>query len=140
MAGALAKLGLERGLVVHGTDGLDEITTTGPTIAFEISGRDVRRTEIQPSDFGLPLARGADLAGGERHENCGIAMRILEGTRGPQRDIVIANSAAALVVSGIATGYREGAQRAAHSIDSGAAAAKADALRRFTQAAAAGGA
>jgi anthranilate phosphoribosyltransferase len=140
MACALAKLGLERGLVVYGSDGLDEITTTGPTTAFEISGAVVHRTEIQPSDFGLPPARASDLAGGERHENCGIAMRILEGGRGPQRDIVLANAAAALVVTGIASDYRQGAERAAQSIDSGAAAAKVDALRRFTQAAESAGA
>jgi anthranilate phosphoribosyltransferase len=135
MASALAKLGLERGLVVYGSDGLDEITTTGPTAAFEICGSAVRRTELHPADFGLPAAQTSALAGGDRDKNRGIAMRILEGASGPQRDIVVANAAAALVVTGLAKSYREGAERAAHAIDSGAAAAKAEALRQFTHAA-----
>ena len=140
MASALVKLGLPRGMVVYGCDGLDEITTTSPTIAFEIGGADVRRRELVPSDFGLPVARSAELVGGDSHENCRIATGILAGTRGPQRDIVVANAAAALFVTGVARDFREGAERAAHSIDSGAAAAKVEALRRFTQAAEAAGA
>jgi anthranilate phosphoribosyltransferase len=135
LAQSLAILGLERGLVVYGSDGLDEITTTGPTASFEVRAGQVERRDIHPSDFGLPVSTRASLAGGEREENCRIAISILEGARGAGRDIVVANAAAGLVVAGVARDYRDGAQRAAASIDSGAAAAKAEALRRFTQAA-----
>jgi anthranilate phosphoribosyltransferase len=133
MAGALAALGVERALVVHGSDGLDEITTTGPTAVFEVWHGAVRRGEVTPADFGIPAARRQDLAGGEKEVNCRIATEILAGATGPAREIVIANAAAALVVAGIAPDYREGAARAVESIDSGAAKEKAEALRRFTR-------
>jgi anthranilate phosphoribosyltransferase len=132
MAAALATLGVERALVVHGSDGLDEITTTGPTTVICVHGGTVVRGRVEPGDFGVPQARSGDLKGGDKDENCRIAMDVLNGARGPQRDIVLVNAAAALVTAGIASDYREGVERAAESIDSGAAHAKAGELRRFT--------
>jgi len=134
IAGALATLGLERGFVVHGSDGLDEITTTGPTLAFEIRGGEVTRRTLSPDDFGVALARPEDLKGGDPAENLRIAREILAGAPGPPRDIVLVNAAAALVAAGRARDFREGVALAAAAIDSGAAREKAEALARFTSA------
>ncbi|MDP2998159.1 MAG: anthranilate phosphoribosyltransferase [Bryobacterales bacterium] len=132
MAQALASLGLERGFVVHGSDGLDEITTTGPTMAIEITRGVIARHTLTPADFGVGVARAEDLKGGDRDENCRIAHAVLNGERGPRRDIVLVNAAAALVVAGKARDFGEGMALAAASIDSGAARAKLDQLIRFT--------
>ncbi len=132
MAGALAELGLERGFVVHGSDGLDEITTTGPTLAFEIRAGRVERRCFEPGDFGVASARYEDLRGGDAAVNRAIAQAVFGGEKGPRRDIVLANSSAALVAGGVAADFREGVEIAAHSIDSGAARAKVDELVRFT--------
>jgi anthranilate phosphoribosyltransferase len=131
MAGALAALGLDRGFVVHGSDGLDEITTTGSTLAFEIHGGEVERRSLHPEDFGVARASAADLKGGDKETNCAIARGILEGERGPRRDIVLVNASAALVAAGQAGNFIEGVTLAAESIDSGAAAAKVKHLREF---------
>src|SRR3954454_17661365 len=84
MAYALASLGLRRGFVVHGSDGLDEITTTGPTLAFEIRDGAVERRTLEPGDFGVAAALSQDLKGGDRERNLEIANAVLAGTRGPQ--------------------------------------------------------
>lgn len=131
MAGALAELGLERGFVVHGSDGLDEITTTGPTLAFEVSGGSVHRRTLCPEDFGVPIAAAGDLKGGDKYKNCAIAQNILKGAKGPQRDIVLVNASAALVAAGKAGNFREGVKLAGESIDSGAAQRKAEQLAAF---------
>ena len=124
----------QRGFVVHGSDGLDEITTTGPTLVFEIrDGKRVTRRTVTPEDFGVPRAAVEDLRGGDRETNCAIARSILSGARGPQRDIVLVNAAAALVAAGKAHDLREGVALAAESIDSGAAMRKVQQLARFTQ-------
>lgn len=135
IAGALAGLGLRRGFVVHGSDGLDEITTTGPSLAFEIRDGRVERRTLEPADFGLPTARPQDLLGGDLQRNLEIAHAVLAGERGPQRDIVIANAAAALVVAAACTTLLEGAALAAVSLESGAARRKAEALVAFRSAA-----
>jgi anthranilate phosphoribosyltransferase len=132
MAGALSALGLRRGFVVHGSDGLDEITTTGPTLAFEIRDGHVERRTLEPADFGVPVARPEALKGGDPRLNLEIAYGVLGGAHGPHRDIVLANSAAALVAAGQVDVFLEGVALAAVSIDSGAARAKAEALARFT--------
>jgi anthranilate phosphoribosyltransferase len=134
IAGALAALGLERGFVVHGSDGLDEITTTGTTLAFEIRHGEVLRRTLAPDDFGVALAQPGDLKGGDREMNLAIAREILGGAPGPRRDIVLVNAAAALVAVGRAHDFREGVALAAEAIDSGAARGKAEALARFTRA------
>ncbi|MBZ5725255.1 MAG: anthranilate phosphoribosyltransferase [Acidobacteriia bacterium] len=133
MAGALAALGLAHGFVVHGSDGLDEITTTGPTLAFEVREGKVERRMLEPADFALPTALPLDLKGGDLARNAAIAKAVLSGERGPQRDIVLANAAAGLVAAGRVETFLEGAAIAAVSLDTGAARGKVEALARFTQ-------
>jgi anthranilate phosphoribosyltransferase len=132
IAGALAALGLEHGFVVHGSDGLDEITTTGPTLAFEVRAGAVVRRTLEPADFNVPQAAAEALRGGDKQMNCAIARAVLEGAQGARRDIVLVNSAAALVAAGTAGDFREGMEQAARSLDSGAARAKVEELARFT--------
>jgi anthranilate phosphoribosyltransferase len=133
MAGALTALGLQRGFVVHGADGLDEITTTGPTLAFEIRNGSFARLTLDPGDFGVATAALEDLKGGDKETNCRIARGIFSGASGPKRDIVLVNASAALVASGKAADFREGVHLAQCSIDSGAALAKAEELARFSR-------
>jgi anthranilate phosphoribosyltransferase len=132
MATALAGLGPERAFVVHG-DGLDEVTTTGTTTVFEIAGSEIRTLEWTPADFGVEQAEIGDLRGGDRARNCEIATAVLEGQPGPHRDIVLVNSAAALLVAGIAENPLAAMQHAAQSIDSGAAWSKLRQLAAFTR-------
>jgi anthranilate phosphoribosyltransferase len=132
MAEALAGLGPERAFVVHGSDGLDEVTTTGPTLVFEVAdGRALRHTWT-PEDFGVPRATPEQLWGGDRDVNCDIARRILGGERGAARDIVLVNAAAALMAAGATEDLRAAMRLAAESVDSGAARGKLEALVRFT--------
>jgi anthranilate phosphoribosyltransferase len=131
IAGALAALGLRRGFVVHGSDGLDEITTTGPTLAFSIAEGSVERLTLTPADFGVPVAKPEDLKGGDLARSVEIARTVLMGSAGPQRDVVLVNASAALVAAGKAASFAEGAVLAARSIDSGAAWGKVEALARF---------
>ncbi len=131
MAQALAGLKPERAFIVHGSDGLDEVTTTGPTTVFEVIGEDVRRFDWHPDDFGVEQASSAALAGGDRAENCAIAMRILNGERGAQRDIVLVNAAAGLLAAGIAGTIQDAMDRATESVDSGAARQKLELLKAF---------
>lgn len=134
MASALTRLPVRRALVVHGSDGLDEITTTGLTIAFEVSQGQVQQRSIMPMEFNLPLATLSDLVGGDAADNAAIARVVLSGRQGPHRDIVVANAAAAILMAGRADSYSSAASLAAHSIDAGLAAAKLDALVEFTRA------
>ena len=133
IAGALAELGLRHGFVVHGQDGLDEITTTGPTEAFEVRGGSVEVRLLEPSDFGVRKAAPEDLKGGDPVRNVEIAKEILAGQKGPARDIVMVNAAAALVAAGRVTTFLEGMAMAVVSLDSGAAMEKVRALARFTR-------
>jgi len=132
IAEALARLGVSRAFVVHGHDGLDEITTTGPTRVAEVRDGSVTEREVNPEKFGVQRASKEDLAGGERDENAAILKAILSGEAGPKRDIVVVNAAAALVAAGQADQFAEGARLAAESIDSGKAREKLEALIRFT--------
>jgi anthranilate phosphoribosyltransferase len=131
IAGALAALGLRRGFVVHGSDGLDEITTTGPTLAFSIAEGRVERMALTPADFGVAAAAPEDLKGGDLARNAEIARAVLAGRPGPQRDVVLVNASAALVAAGKAASFPEGVQLAVRSIDTGAAWRKVEALERF---------
>ncbi|HEV2690826.1 MAG TPA: anthranilate phosphoribosyltransferase [Bryobacteraceae bacterium] len=133
MAQALAGLRPDHAFVVHGSDGLDEITTTGPTTVYEVTPEVVRRHSWSPADFGVPQSTAADLAGGSRALNRDIALAVLEGSQGPHRHIVLVNAAAALVAAGAAANLLEGMERAAKSLDSGAARSKLDQLAEFTQ-------
>jgi len=128
MANALAELGSERAFVVHGSDGLDEVTTTGATQVFEVHQNRVRRFAWHPADFEIQASRLADLAGGDRSMNRRIATSILEGEPGPRRDIVLVNAAAALIAAGAAAEVSEAMHLATQSLDSGAAAQKLSAL------------
>jgi anthranilate phosphoribosyltransferase len=133
MANALAALGLGRGFVVHGSDGLDEITTTGPTLVFEVLNGEVRRHSWRPEDFGIGVASTAALRGGDTAANAAIAREVLAGCPGPRRDIVLVNASAALVAAGKAESLAVAMRLASESIDSGAAAAKLEALAEFTR-------
>ena len=131
MAGAIAALGMRRGFVVHGSDGLDEITTTGPTSVWEVRDGKVEARTLEPGDFGVQTAKTDDLRGGDREVNLQIASGVLAGERGPQRDIVLVNAAAALVAAGRAETFLEGMALGVVSIDSGAARGKVAALAGF---------
>jgi anthranilate phosphoribosyltransferase len=132
LARVLAELGTIRAFVVHGADGLDEISTTGESWVAEVREGVVRAGGVRPEDFGVPPAAIGDLTGGDREENAEIIRRILAGDPGPKRDIVVVNAAAALVAGGKAKDFKEGAQVAAHAIDTGAAAAKLRALAELS--------
>ncbi len=133
IAGAMARLGSLRAYVVHGSDGLGELTITGPSTVFAVQHGAVSRMEVSPEDFGLKRQSGERLAGGDAGQNRAIAELILSGERGPARDIVLMNSALALVAAGVAVDFREGVMRAEESIDSGAARGKLDRLREIVQ-------
>ncbi|MDE0049320.1 MAG: anthranilate phosphoribosyltransferase [Rhodospirillales bacterium] len=128
MAEVLRNLGSEHVWVVHGGDGTDELTTTGPSAVVEFDGSTIRRFEVTPEDAGLPRAQAEDLKGGDARENAAIVRAILAGKPGPQRDIVLLNSAAALMVAGRAGDLAEGVNVAAEAVDSGKAQATLDRL------------
>src|SRR5579862_9787104 len=131
IAHALCALALHRGFVVYGRDGLDEVTTTGETVAFEIADGRVTKRIFTPQDFGLLVAKLSDLSGGLADENCEIARRILRGEQGPARDIVLANSALALVAAEKTECLTTGVKLAAEAIDSGRAGEKVAQLAVF---------
>jgi anthranilate phosphoribosyltransferase len=132
LAEALSMLGLHRALVVHGLDGLDEITVTGPTRVAEAREGSVRTYEITPEEFGMTRATLADISGGDAVENAAIIKEILSGKKSPRRDVVLLNSAAALVAAGKADHLIEALPLAVQSIDSRAAARKLEDMLRFT--------
>ncbi|MGA3028261.1 MAG: anthranilate phosphoribosyltransferase [Bryobacteraceae bacterium] len=134
MAAALAELGTERTFVVHGAGGLDEISTAGPTVVFEVAAGVVTKHVWEPEDFGLARAAIDDVRGGDVARNVEIAHAVLDGARGAHRDIVLANAAAALAAAGRAETLPGGVALAAESIDSGAARARMQALVEFTRA------
>ena len=121
LARVLAELGTLRAFVVHGADGLDEISNTGPSRISEVHEGIVRNSTVRPEDFGMARASIQDLRGGDREENAEIIRRILSGEAGPRRDIVLMNAAAAIVVGRKAHDLKEGVALAARSIDSGSA-------------------
>jgi len=133
LAEALGCVNTEKAWVVHGSDGLDEITTTGRTFVAQWDGQGVSEFEIDPAKLGLSLARPEDLLGGGPEENAAITRSILEGTSGPKRDIVILNAAAALVVTDLVADLSEGLAKAREAIDSGAALKALEALVRTSQ-------
>src|SRR5215510_2290595 len=128
LARVLAELGTHRAFVVHGADGLDEISNTGPSRVSEVREGIVRTSTVQPEDFGMRRASIEDLGGGDREENARIIRGILSGEDGPRRDIVLMNAAAALVAGGAADDLAKGVSLAARSIDSGTAAQKLEGL------------
>jgi len=133
LAEALSMLGLHRALVVHGLDGLDEITITGPTRVAEARDGIVRTYEVDPEEFDMKRATLEDISGGDAAENAVIVREVLSGKPSPRRDVVLLNSAAALVAAGRTDHLADAIPMAAQSIDSGAAAAKLSALVNFTR-------
>jgi anthranilate phosphoribosyltransferase len=134
MAGVLRLLGAERAMVVHG-GGLDEITTTGPTLVAELGAGGLREYRIEPGDFGIPVSDITDLRGGDASENARILREVLSGEGGAARDAVIMNAGAAISLGGLARSLAGGISLAEESIDSGAALGKLEAfIRRTTEA------
>jgi len=132
LAEALSMLGLHRALVVHGSDGLDEITITGPTRIGEVREGRVRTYEVAPEDFGLERAGIDRIAGGDAAANAALIREVLSGERSPRRDVVLLNAAAALVAAGRADHLDDAVPIAAKAIDSGAAMKKLELLVDFT--------
>jgi anthranilate phosphoribosyltransferase len=121
MAATLAELGIQRALAVHGADGLDEISLSGETYVAELNEGTIKRYTLTPEDFGLSRAPIETLRGGDAAENAALIREVLEAQPGPRRDIAVINAAAALVASGIAANFQDGAQLAAKAISSGLA-------------------
>jgi anthranilate phosphoribosyltransferase len=132
LATVLGRLGAERAWVVHGRDGLDELSTSGPTLVAEWDGSSVRTFELTPEEAGLARSRLEDLTGGDPAHNAEAVRAVLAGVRGPLRDAVLLGSAGALIVAGRTGSLREGVAMAAQSIDSGAAERALDRLVRIT--------
>jgi anthranilate phosphoribosyltransferase len=135
MAEALSMLGTRRAFVVHGLDGLDEITITGPTRVAELRDGRLQSYEVTPLEFDLSPATLASIAGGDATENARIVREVLGGEKSPRRDVVLMNAAAAFVAAGKADHLKDGVELAVDSIDSGRAAQKLDALVQFSKAA-----
>lgn len=135
MAHVLGEMGARRALVVHGLDGIDEVSTVGPTRISELHNGAVRTYTITPEDLGLPQAPATSIAGGRPEENAAITTAVLKGERGPRGDIVQANAGAALFAAGLADDWKDGVELARRAIESGAAYEKLEALRAHTRAA-----
>jgi anthranilate phosphoribosyltransferase len=134
LAQALSRLGAERAWVVHGADGIDEISTTGHTKVSEARGGAVHTFYLHPSEVGVARAAPSDLLGGDAAVNAAMIMRVLEGQRGAPRDVVVLNAGAALFVAGRTASVREGIRQAAEAIDSGRAAETLGRMVRASQA------
>ena len=133
IAGALAKLGARKALVVSSADGLDEMSTSGTTRVVEVDGEDVRTYEVAPEDVGIARAEPAALTGGTPDVNAETTRRIFAGEPGPARDVAVLNAGAAIYVSGTVSSLEEGVRAAEAAIDDGRAAAALDALASLTR-------
>ena len=133
MARVLGRLGTERAMVVHGEDGMDELSITGPTRVWELSGGQVNSYTVTPEDAGLKRASLDDIRGGSLERNLELFRGVLQGVAGPVQDVVVFNAAATLVVSGKADDLRGGVSMAREAIDSGAAREKLEAFAALTQ-------
>jgi anthranilate phosphoribosyltransferase len=131
LAEVLLRLGAERALVVHGEDGLDELTVTGPSRVCELRGGALLEYSVTPESLGLKRADPASLAGGDAAANAQILKRVLGGEPGPRREVVVLNAAAALVAAGRTDGLASGLELARESLDSGRAAGALEKLVRF---------
>jgi anthranilate phosphoribosyltransferase len=128
MAQVLKNLGADSIWVVHGSDGLDEITTAGPTSVAALENGKIRTFEVTPEDAGLKRGKPEALRGGDAESNAKALLDVLKGKPGPFRDVAILNAAAALIVAGKAKDLKDGAQLAAKSVDSGEAEGRLDRL------------
>lgn len=132
IANVLVNLGIERAMVVHGADGLDEITVCDGTRISQVEDGRVETFYITPADFGFEPADRGSILGAGKNINAEITLNILQGEKGPKRDMVLLNSAAALIVAGAANDFTSGLERAAEAIDSGKAVAKLAEIRHAT--------
>lgn len=133
LAAVLSRLGCRRAFVVHGSDGLDEVTITGPTRVTKVENGTWETFEFSPQEVGIKPVPLAELIGGTAEDNAQIIRVVLKGRPGPARDVVLLNAAFALLAAGQVDSIQEGLELAAESIDSGAAAMKLEALVNFTQ-------
>ena len=133
IAGALAKLGAQKALVVSSDDGLDEMSTSGTTRVVEVDGPQVHSYEVSPESVGLPRARPEELAGGTPEANADITRRIFAGEAGPQRDLAVLNAGAAIYVAGRVDSLEAGVREAEAAIDDGRAAATLERLVSMTR-------
>jgi anthranilate phosphoribosyltransferase len=133
MAGVLKHLGAREAFVFCGEGTLDEISICGPTRMSHLKNNAIRTFEVTPETFGLPRATAADIRGGGARENARIIRELLEGAKGPRRDVVLVNAAAAFVAAGLDSDFQAGIRRAAQSIDSGQAGQKLEALIGFSR-------
>ena len=130
MARRVAELDMEHVWVVHGVDGLDEITTTGPTFIYEVKAGQINEFTISPESYGIDLVSIESLRGGHPEENAAALTALLSGEHSDYRDIVLLNSGAALMIAGLAKDIPSGIDLAANAIDSGKA---KDALRKLIE-------
>ena len=136
IAEALLQLGAHRAFVVHGADGIDELSPTGPNLVYEVVDGGVRERTVDPVELGLERCSVEDLAGGSPAENAALIRRVFEGEEGGRRSAVLLNAAGAIAAGGHADDLREGLELARAAIDSGAATARLDELIAFSKAAA----
>jgi anthranilate phosphoribosyltransferase len=132
LARVVAKMGVRQAFVFHGSDGLDAITNTGPTQLAEVKQGEIRLHQIQPGDFGFPVARLEELSGGDAKQNAEIITAILQGETGARRNVVLLNAAPAIVCAGKARDLAEGVRVAAEAIDSGRAVRVLEKLAAFS--------
>jgi anthranilate phosphoribosyltransferase len=133
LALAAARLNVQRAYVVHGSDGLDEITTTGTTTVFQVEDQRVQKGQWNPGDFGVNPCSLEDLQGGDAEINAQIIQAVLNGEPGPKRDVVVVNAAAALLLAGRVEDLKAAVALATESIESGAARQKLEQVVAFTQ-------
>jgi anthranilate phosphoribosyltransferase len=133
IAKVLTLLGTERALVVHGAGGIDELSPAGPNLVHEVVDGTIRESVVDPIEFGVAPCRPADLSGGTPEENAVTIRAVFEGERGPKRDAILLNAAAALFVAGSVTDLSEGYAIAAQVVDGGGALARLQALAEFTR-------
>lgn len=133
MIEVLRNLGAETAFVFYGEDGLDELTITGPSFIYRLRDGEVTHAEFTPEDFGVARGRLEDVLGGDAAENISITMAILQGERGPKRDIALINAAPAIVAAGLAEGFVEAVTLAADAVDRGDAAAVLEKVQRFSE-------
>jgi anthranilate phosphoribosyltransferase len=131
MANTLQGLGVEHAFVVHGANGMDEVSISSQTYVVEIRGAEIRQFVMTPEDFGISSAKIDAIIGGDAADNAKIIEAIFHGERGPRRDVVLLNAAPGIVAGGAAKTWKEGIQLAAESLDSGAALKKLQELREF---------
>jgi anthranilate phosphoribosyltransferase len=132
IANALHGLGVDYAFVVHSADGMDEISISAPTYVVELRNGDMRRFSITPETFGITPNPIETILGGDAKTNAAIIEGVLQGERGPRRDVVLINSAAAIVAGGAAPNLKDGIRAAENSIDSRAALRKLNELRHFS--------